>query len=433
MSHVGMIYVVQLKLNVFLIPIGEKQMQKLREITDCEVCGNKTLSSALDLGMHPLCDDLVPLNDTRVCLEYPIEILFCDKCVTAHQRFQVPKHSLFPSEYHYRSRHTADVLEGMRMLVESCEKIEGNLSGKRVLDIGCNDGSLLTFFREKGAKTFGIEPTSAFEDAISSGHEGLNDFFCESVARDFEVKYGKPDIITFTNVFAHIEDLRDVISALKVLMHEKTIICIENHYLGAVLEKFQFDTFYHEHPRTYSCTSFAYIADSLGLKIGDVEFPSRYNGNIRVSYVPVSSKTAPADLELIFQREKSFSKGLKEMASQIGPWRDKRRAELEAIVKQHGRLHAKAFPGRAAILVKILGLDVNFIKATYEKPSSCKVNHYIPGTRIPILSDDDFDVTEATSPLLNLAWHISTEIKSYLRNKGYEGAIIDILEKSEVK
>src|ERR1017187_8520307 len=131
------------------------------EIHPCEVCGNKHLRTVLDLGKHPLCDDLVPVGDARVCLEYPIEILFCDVCLTGHQRFQVPKRLLFSSTYHYRSRMTGSVLSGMSELVSSCELKLGTLSGKTVLDIGCNDGSLLNFFEGKGCRTIGVEPTAA--------------------------------------------------------------------------------------------------------------------------------------------------------------------------------------------------------------------------------------------------------------------------------
>jgi 2-polyprenyl-3-methyl-5-hydroxy-6-metoxy-1,4-benzoquinol methylase len=407
----------------------------LLEITSCEICDNTNLSSVLDLGLHPMCDDLVRVGDERICKEYPIEILFCEKCITAHQRFQIPKEELFPKTYHYRSRHTGDVLKGMRELVESCEKTCGSLAGKKVLDIGCNDGSLLSIFREKGAKTYGIEPTSAFNDAIKNHHEVINDFLCESIATDFVKKYGHPDIITFTNVFAHIEDLKSVVRSLKILMHEKTIIIIENHYLGAVIDKFQFDTFYHEHPRNYSCKSFFYIAGLLGAQLSQVEFPSRYNGNIRVTYTPQNNQegtmTAPINLDEIFEREKNFGKGLREMAKKINPWREKKRAEIESLVKEHGKLSGKAFPGRAAILVKMLGLDTDVIKAVYEKPQSGKLNHYIPGTRIQILSDDEFDAAENKAPLLNLAWHINDEIRSYMQSRGFEGQLIDIISKED--
>ena len=118
----------------------------VNQIKDCEVCGNDKLESVLDLGLHPMCDDLVEVSDSRVCKDYPIEILYCPKCRTAHQKYQVPKHELFPMTYHYRARFTADVLDGMRGLVDSCENNFGSLNGKLVLDIGCNDGSLLGFF-----------------------------------------------------------------------------------------------------------------------------------------------------------------------------------------------------------------------------------------------------------------------------------------------
>ena len=95
------------------------------EIKSCEVCGSTNLRPAIDLGLHPMCDDLVPLGNDYVCKEYPIDILFCDTCRTAHQRFQVPKQDLFPSTYHYRSRQTLDVLNGMRRLVTACAEKYG--------------------------------------------------------------------------------------------------------------------------------------------------------------------------------------------------------------------------------------------------------------------------------------------------------------------
>src|SRR5690606_2525959 len=122
------------------------------------------------------------------------------------------------------------------------------LSGRRVLDIGCNDGSLLSIFREKGATTFGIEPTGAAEDARSAGHIVWQDYLSPELADRFSEEHGKPDVITFTNVFAHIEDLSSVLRSVAALMSPSTLLVIENHYLGAVLARYQFDTFYHEHP-----------------------------------------------------------------------------------------------------------------------------------------------------------------------------------------
>lgn len=407
---------------------------ELHQITCCEVCGSQELADALNLGQHPMCDDLVPIGDLRVCREYPIEILYCENCRTAHQRFQIPKQELFPFNYHYRARFTADVLNGMAGLVESCESKFGSLAGKKVLDIGCNDGSLLDFFLRKGASTIGVEPTDACADAGQKGHSVFNNFFAEEVADTIVRLHGSPNIITFTNVFAHIENLSGLIGSLKRLMAPHTVIVVENHYLGSVLDGNQFDTFYHEHPRTYSYTSFIHIANSLGVSLGEAEFPSRYGGNIRVFMGPAES-VGCADISrklALDERESHFGERLQALGGNVERWREMKIREIRDMVGRYGKLRAKAFPGRAAILVKLLGLTENEILATYEKPGSLKIGNYLPGTRIPILSDDDlFALPDQTQPILNLAWHIPQEIRRYLAEHQYRGPVIEVLSIEE--
>lgn len=403
----------------------------LTEITRCEVCGGEKLLPVLDLGRHPLCDDLVRIGDPRQCREYPINIVFCPTCITAHQRYQVPKEDLFPVDYHYRSRFTADVLSGMRGLVGTCVERIGPLSDKLVLDVGCNDGSLLDFFREAGARTAGIEPTGAGGDAEAKGHFVVQDYLSAATATAIRDRVGLPDLITFTNVFAHIEDLSGVLAALKLLLAPQTTIVIENHYLGAVLDRYQFDTFYHEHPRTYSYRSFDYIAKSLGLDIVHAEFPARYGGNIRVTLGRGARNGTGTET---VARERKFLQDFGRLARDVELWKERKGREIREIVAQHGPIRAKAFPGRAAILVKLLGLTADEIVAVHEKPGSIKIGHYVPGTRIPIVSDDElFAQGPQTTPLLNLAWHISTEIRRYLAEHDYQGPVFDVLAADDFK
>lgn len=406
----------------------------VNEIKSCEVCGNDILESVLNLGLHPMCDDLISIKDTRICHEYPIDIVFCKTCITAHQRFQVPKEDLFPAAYHYRSRFTADVLNGMAGLVESCIESFGSLKEKKVLDVGCNDGSLLDFFKKNGALTFGIEPTNAYLDAKEKGHYAINDYLSQKVAKEFVELCGKPDFITFTNVFAHIENLKEVLESLKILSSKDTIIIIENHYLGSVLDGNQFDTFYHEHPRTYSYTSFTYMAKSLDLELLNVEFPSRYGGNVRVfmgnkSY---TNKSLIYDKDTIIRKENKYFEQFKSLERNVQKWKINKKKLLENLFNKYGKLRAKAFPGRAAILIKLLELNHEIISAVYEKHGSLKIGNYLPGTRIPILSDSDlFSMQDKSLPIINLAWHIPNEIQNYMIKNGYTGEIINIIERDD--
>jgi SAM-dependent methyltransferase len=405
---------------------------QLITISQCEVCGNTPLPTVLDLGEHPMCDDLLPVGSDNVCREYPIKILYCTKCRTAHQAYQIPKTLLFPDSYHYRSRFTKDVLDGMQDLVNSVERRLNSIKKRKVLDIGCNDGSLLDYFRAKDCLTFGIEPTAAAEDARAKGHIIERGFLSQDIAKDFVSKHGQPDIITFTNVFAHIENLSEVVESLLILMSPFTLLVIENHYLGMILKKKQFDTFYHEHPRTYSATSFVHIAKRLNASLVSIEFPARYGGNIRVMITMNSATnlaTLPEEIEL---SEVKFESEFSRLPIFIDHWKSRKIAQLSRIFDNQGKIEAKAFPGRASILIKLLGLTEVMINAVYEKPGSIKIGNYLPGTRIPILSDDKlFPKLRELKTILNLAWHIPDEIETYLRAAGFTGIMMNIIDASD--
>lgn len=400
------------------------------EIEKCEVCYSDDLVPVLDLGLHPMCDDLVEVGSTRECQKFPIDILYCNDCHTAHQRYQVPKDQLFPKNYHYRSRFTADVLSGMSALVESVEQNVGDIAGLTILDIGCNDGSLLDRFAAKGGKTIGVEPTGACADAEGRGHIIINDFFSQKVSEHIVRDHGHIDIITFTNVFAHIEDLPGLLNSLQTVMRDETVLVIENHYLGAVLSRNQFDTFYHEHPRTYSLHSFVKIAQTLGRNVIAVEFPQRYGGNVRVMIGKVGSASSENTqfIETALASEVTFCDKFTEMRVFMEQWRVEKRAQIDAAIKEHGKIIAKAFPGRSAILVELLGLTADEVECVYEKPGSLKIGHYLPGTKIPIRSDEELFAKIRDVPfMLNLAWHIPEEIETYLRSQHFTGNLLHIV------
>jgi hypothetical protein len=100
---------------------------------------------------------------------------------------------------------------------------------------------------------------------------------------------------------------------------------------------------------------------------------------------------------------------------------------IEDLVRKNGLMRAKAFPGRAAILIKLLGLNENHISAVYEIKGSIKVGHYVPGTRIPILPEIVlYAKKDLKKPIINLAWHLPSEVRANLFTNGYTGNVIDI-------
>ena len=406
---------------------------KYKIIKKCQIC-EKKLFNFLNLGNQPLCDDLLKKPNNNQF--YKLKVSYCKDCLTAFQKYNIEKKILFPKTYHYRSSNTKDVLDGMKDLVLSSKKYFTNIKNKTVLDIGCNDGSLLTLFKKQGCKTFGIEPTGAYKDAKKKGHKIFNNYFNSSSSSKIKKIIGKIDIITFTNVFAHIDDLKDLLLSLKNICDEDTLIIIENHYFGEVIKKNQFDTFYHEHPRTYSLKSFVKISEKMKMKIIDYKFVRRYNGNIRV-YLSYKGKVfkKKSEVKKNLRSEKLIINQVRYLQNRVDYWRLKKKKQLHKIIKEKGPIAAKAFPGRASIILNLLKLDSNYISFIYEKNKSLKNDKYAPGTNIKIVKEKFFsDEDKKKGVIINLAWHISSEIKKYLRSQlKYKGKVIDIISKSDFK
>ncbi len=394
-------------------------------ITGCEVCDKNQLNLAFSLGAQPLCDDLKLIGSEAQGVSYPINVLLCSNCLTAHQEFQVKPELLFHPDYHYRAKLTQDVLNGMRDLVQNLKQVRGDLKAASVLDIGCNDGSLLDFFHVEGAHTFGIEPTQAIRDC-SDKHTVINSFFNAETAKTFRNNFGCPDVICFTNVFAHISDLNNLIKNLKMLIGDHTLVVIENHYLGSVVNNFQFDTFYHEHPRTYSLRSFTHIAKKLDMSIIEHSFPERYGGNIRVIIAnnEDTSEASEHALGVNLLKERATIEQLYMFGQRLESWKEEFRAKLEKWRRSGRKVAGKAFPGRASIIINALSLSENDIPIIFEQVNSPKIGHYVPGTNIEIVPEqhlNDYDI------LVNFAWHINPEITQHLLKKGFKGEVVPVI------
>ena len=398
---------------------------------NCDVCKTRLSGTKLSLGNQPLCDDLKKIGSNLKNKKYKIELKLCKKCLTINQLHKVNQKILFPKKYNYRAAMTKDVQIGMEKLVS---KINPLIRKKRrtVLDIGCNDGSLLNFFKKKKFVTYGIEPTNAHKDC-SKKHKIYNEYFNKKSIKKILNKEKFIDVVTFTNVFAHIVNFDELIRNLKILVPKVNYIIIENHYMGSVFKTNQFDTFYQEHPRTYSVTSFVFISKLLGMNIDKIEFPKRYGGNIRV-YMTNKDNKNKFNIKKILKKEKLFKKEFMGLKNKIDVWKKNKNLLINNLIKRGYTICGKAFPGRASILINLLKLDSNKLKYIFEQNSSPKNFHYVPGTKIQIIPDYKMKkLLKNNSIIINFSWHISQEIRKYLNMLNIQNKTIDVIEKRDFK
>ncbi len=161
------------------------------------------------------------------------------------------------------------------------------------------------------------------------------------------------------------------------------------------------------------------------------KLPKRYGGNIRVFY---SRKEYGALKKFkLVKKEKVFFKKFDNLNKSIHIWKNNKKSEIIKLNKKYGPLPAKAFPGRAAILLKILNLKKKNIDCIFEQSNSIKIGFNAPGTNIPIESDKYLKKMLHNRPIINLAWHIKKEIKKYIINLNIKSKIINIVDNKDFK
>ena len=252
------------------------------KIVRCQVCGSNELSLIIDLGNQPLANSLIKnIKENDGIEKYPLKVIRCENCTLLQIDYIVDQKKVYHLNYPYLPGITKTVDNEQRELSDFLFKELNLKKNDSVVDIGSNDGSLLKHFKLKGLKTIGVEPTNIAKIANKNGIKTLQSFFNDNTAKKIIGENGKVKLITSTNVFAHMSTLGDVMDAIVKILDEDGFFCFENHYIMEVLQKVQYDTFYHEHLRTYSLISLNKLFEQYNLNLFHAQIVTRYGGSIR--------------------------------------------------------------------------------------------------------------------------------------------------------
>ncbi len=414
---------------------AEQKSVELRygPIERCQVCSSLELKSVLFLGYLPPVNRMLPVGQIPDQEPwFPAEMLYCPKCHLVQLGYAVDPEILFPPEYPYTSGTTRILRENFADLYREVQQRVGLGPQDLAVDIGSNDGTLLSNFKQGGHKTAGIEPSLTAKMAEERGIPTLMTFFNKAAVDAVKSKFGQPKIITATNVFAHIHRVNELMDNIEVLAGDEGVFISESHYLKDLVETLQYDTIYHEHLRYYSVTSLKYLLESRGFRIFHVKKIPTHGGSIRV-YASKSPKyKVEGSVETILREE--IVAGLNS-DSWIESFRNRvsnSKLELYELLnglKRGGALiYGIGAPSRASTLVSYVGLDDCLVKYVMEVKGSKKLDKYMPGTKIPVLEESTLYQDQPPYVLL-LSWHIAPELCRNLKKQGFKGDFIVPLPK----
>lgn len=376
-----------------------------RLVTACDLCGSKALRTVLSLGSSPPTCNMVPVGEPQATEEHhPLDLLFCDDCGLAQLSVVVEPRLVFPPGYPYQSGNSRALHDNFAELAgQVTKRVQGFVKDDLVVDIGANDGTLLSKFQ--GCRTIGVEPTRQVERIKAT--DAYRAFFDERLARRIVEDHGHAKVVTACNVLAHVEDIHDVMAGIDVLLADDGLLVAENHDLQAVVGG-QWDTVYHEHLRFYDPHSFGRLLQFHGLGAVAWQPIGTHGGSVRAFAVRGARP-------VVVPRRVYDFKAL----AQDAWWA---RTSIRAATAGGG-VYGIGATARATTIINYCGLDVEDVECVCEVAGSDKIGHYIPGTRIPVVDEAQLLQDQPDRAVL-FSWHLADRIVPKLRERGYRGEII---------
>ncbi len=393
---------------------------------NCRVCGNSSLKKILSLGRTPLANNLISQESLGKEELFPLELMYCSNCHLCQLSYVTPPEKLF-KHYVYVTSTTETFKQHFKNMALRLIKEFNPGPASLVVDIGSNDGLMLKHIKEQGIRVMGVEPAENIASiARTEGIDTVCDFFNETVVNDIIRIKGKANIITASNVFAHVGDIKTLTHNVKNLLAENGVFVIEVQYLLDTLQKLTFDNIYHEHLSYFSVISLSEFFKRQNMEIFKIEHQDSHGGSIRVfTQVSPGKNAIESSVNEFIEKERKFGldkiETYEDFAEKVYGVRTRFKKFVEELKANNKRIIGYGAPAKATTFLNFCGVDKNTIDYIIED-NALKHGLIVPGVQIPIVSRA---ILEKDNPdyVAILAWNFANEIvkkNQSLLDKGVE-------------
>lgn len=403
----------------------------------CVLCNSKNIKEVLDFGKTPLANSYLKKKSYQK--KYKLNCVLCENCGHLQLKTIVNPKKLFEN-YLYVSG-TSPVLK--KHFEKYCNKLISYFKlipkTDKILDIACNDGTFLDFFKKKKfINVIGVEPAKNLRNLnLKKGIDVNTFFFNEQSSLILKKKYESFKIISANNVFAHVPDLKSFALGVKNILARDGIFVFEVSYLIDVINKLTFDTIYHEHMSYHALKPLISFFEELNMEVFDFDLIEAQGGSIRV-YVGFKRfhEVQKNKIKKQIKKEEKlgiFSKKFYNIFfDRIMQHKSKLKKMLDKIKKNNNKIVGYGAPAKLTTLSYTFDLNKKYL-AYIVDDNDLKQGRLTPGKFIPIKSfqkfkNDDFDYIIIT------AWNFAKPIKEKLFHelKGKKFKIITPFPKLEL-
>jgi SAM-dependent methyltransferase len=383
----------------------------------CRICGTRALTPVVSLGDQFIGGafakpDCTPPVQRRI----PLDLVRCDPaldqnaCGLVQMRHSVPPKVLYAS-YWYRSGVNQTMRDNLAGIANMAEGIAGLKAGDLVLDIGCNDGTLLKSYRTEGIKRLGIDPSNVVSHARAAGLQVVNDFFSAAALRSAYPEQ-KPKVITSIAMFYDLENPHAFVGDIKSSLHEEGVWVLELSYLPAMLDINSFDTICHEHLEYYALAPMERLFAEHQLEVIDVELNDINGGSFRIAvgHAGRVKQLRLREFEMALDTDAPYAVFRKN----ISKIRRDLRTFLKKAKAQKKLVHGYGASTKGNTTLQYCGVTPDLLPAIADRNPD-KFGTKTVGTNIPIISEE---ASRKQKPdfYFALPWHFIEEFKKRERD-----------------
>ena len=389
----------------------EVKLDNYRLEQKCRICSSKNLKMVLDLGEQPPANSFIDqnqLNSTE--FKFPLRLFWCSDCFLVQLLDIVDKEYLFKN-YFYMTSASKPIVDHFKKYAQDVYKefLEGK-NDQFVVEIGSNDGSLLSEFKKLGTSILGIEPATNLSNlANQSSITTKNTFFSSQLSKEI-IKSHHASVVVANNVIAHVEDLHDLMEGIQILIGNDGIFIFEVPYLVDLIKKLEFDTIYHEHLSYFSILPLLKLVKQFGLEIFDIRKQSVHGGTLRIFVSKKHNYQIHNSVKIFVNEEKKlgldkinfyekFSLNVKELKKNL----------IEILIKlkkENKSIFGYGAPAKGNVLLNYCEIDTKFLDYVIDT-TPLKQGKYTPGMHIPIIAPSNLNNEDVA---LLLAWNYESEI-----------------------
>lgn len=393
-------------------------MENYKNITKCRVCRSQKLTPVVRIKPQFIASTFVKSNrnNPKAKIKMPMTLMLCRKCGLAQLKETVIPDLLYEN-YFYRSNVSNTMNRDLRDVVKDAMNRVKLKDGDSVLDIGCNDGLMLTFYPDS-LNRVGIDPAKNIDwNHLPKSIKIINDYFpCK------ELEGKKFKIITATAMFYDLDNPNESVQQLKRILHKDGIVCIQVSYLYDTIRDMNFYDICHEHLEYYSLKTLSYLLEKNGLSVFDASTNAVNGGSLRVFAAHKEAKRPKSDnFEYLLLKEKvvqlenpdtydTFSKLIKISAQKVKNY----------IKQQEGLVIGLGASTKGNVLLQICEIDKKMLPFISER-NPIKFGLKTLGTDIELIPEEDAR-RKKPSCIFVIPWNFKTEIvereKEYIKKGG---------------